>query len=192
MEVVVAPVRVAAELGACLLVLTNACGGVDPALAAGSLVLLDDHIDLTFRSALRGPTADAEQRFPDMSAPYDPDMQALAVHVAATLGIALPRGTYAGLLGPSYETRAEVRMLHRLGAHVVGMSTVAEAITARALGLRCLAFSVVTNAALGDGSAPLDHADVVAAASRAADELGRILAGVVERLPAAPQPVGAK
>ena len=192
MPVVVAPVRLAARLGARFLVLTNAAGGVHPQLDAGSLVLIDDHLDLTFRSALAGPVRPGERRFPDMSAPYDPELQRLALESAAERRVVLVRGTYVGLLGPSYETAAEVRMLRTLGGDVVGMSTVAEAITARAVGLRCVAFSVVANKAVGLVPGPLDHEEVLEAARRAGLQLGRVLEGLIERLPPGPHPGGMK
>ena len=192
MEVVVAPVRILARLGVETLVLTNAAGGIRPTFGPGDLVLIEDHINFMFRSPLVGPVVESESRFPDMSAPYDPRLRDLALRVAAERGMPLSRGVYAGVLGPQFETAAEVRMLARLGCHVVGMSTVAEAITAAALGLRCVAFSVVTNAAVGMSAQPLDHAGVMAAAARAGADLERVLAGLVARLPRSPQSTEAK
>lgn len=184
MDIVVAPIRIAASLGIGTVVVTNAAGGVDPNLAVGSLVLLDDHINFMFRSPLAGPVRDGEGRFPDMSRPYDTTLQELAIEAALELGIPLPRGTYAALLGPSYETPAEVRMLASLGADMVGMSTVPEVITARALGLRVLGFSVVTNPAAGlsGGDEALSHAEVLEIGERATDRLTAILRGVLRRL----------
>ena len=155
--VVVAPVRLAAHLGAKTVILTNAAGSLDPGLSPGSLLLLDDHINLMGRSPLAGPVADGEERFPDMSAPYDKGLQGLALELARERGIPLSRGTYAAVLGPSYETPAEIRFLRLAGADAVGMSTVPEAITARALGMRVLAFSLITNQAAGLGSGLLNH-----------------------------------
>ncbi len=184
MDVVVAPVRVAAQLGARALVITNAAGGIDPNLTPGSLVLLTDHINVTHRSPLAGPVPDGEDRFPDMSRPYDAGLQQLALGAALELGIPLRRGTYAGVLGPSYETPAEVRMLASLGADLVGMSTVAEVTAARASGLRVLGLSVVTNPAAGvsDGGEVLVHQDVLTVGERAMDPLGRILKAVFRGL----------
>jgi purine-nucleoside phosphorylase len=184
MDMVVAPIRIAAALGIRTVVVTNATGGLRPELAPGTLVLLDDHINLMYRSPLAGPERDGEGRFSDMSRPYDPTLQELAAGVALELGIPLPRGTYAGVLGPSYETPAEIRMLASLGADVVGMSTVPEVITARALGLRVLGLSVVTNAAAGvaGGGAELTHAEVMAVGEGAADRLGAILGGVLRAM----------
>jgi purine-nucleoside phosphorylase len=183
-DTVAAPVRVMAELGVETLVLTNAAGGVRARLEPGDLVLLQDHINLTSRSPLLGPVREGEERFPDMSAPYDPELRLLAVEVAAELGIGLTSGVYAGVLGPSYETAAEVRMIAKLGADVVGMSTVTEVIAARARGLRCLAFSVVTNKATGLGGGTLSHAEVVAVGRDAGARLARILRGLLPRVAA--------
>jgi len=181
-EVVAAPVRVMAELGVRTLVITNAAGGVRANLEAGDLVLLEDHINLTARSPLVGPVPQGEERFPDMSAPYDPELRLLAVEAAAELGVPLESGVYAGVLGPSYETAAEVRMLAKLGADVVGMSTVLEVIAARARGLRCLAFSVVTNKATGLGGGALSHAEVVEVGRKAGARLAELLRGLVPRI----------
>ena len=181
MDVAVAPIRIAAALGVETVVVTNATGGLRPELTPGTLVLLDDHINLMFRSPLAGPVRHGEGRFPDMSRPFDPALQRMALEVAAELGFPLERGTYVGVLGPSYETPAEVRMLASLGADVVGMSTVPEVITARALGLRVLGFSIVTNAAagVGGGGGPLTHAEVLEMGEGTADRLGAILSGVL-------------
>ncbi len=184
MDVVVAPIRVASALGIDTMVVTNATGGLHPELSPGTLVLLDDHINLMYRSPLAGSVRDGEERFPDMSRPFDPALQELAVAAALEFGIPLPRGTYAGMLGPSYETPAEVRMLASLGADVVGMSTVPEVITARALGIRVLGFSVVTNPGAGvvGGGETLSHAEVLEMGEGAADRLGGILRGVFRAL----------
>ncbi len=192
---VVAPVRVMAALGVSTLVLTNAAGGVHGTLEPGDLVLLDDHINLMFRYPLAGPVVGQEARFADMSEPYDRELGALALAVAAELSIPLHRGVYAAVSGPSYETPAEVRMLARLGAHTVGMSTVPEATVAAALGLRCLAFSMVTNKAAGLSLEPLAHAEVMEVGAAAGAALAELIAGVVARLPAgrsARQSAGAK
>lgn len=182
-ETVVGPVRIAARLGARVAILTNAAGGIDRRLAPGDLMLLDDHINLTGRSPLAGPVRQGEVRFPDMSAPYDPDLQARALAAARDLGERLARGVYLGLLGPSFETPAEIRMAERLGAQAVGMSTVLEVIAARAAGLRCLALSMITNAAAGVTGAPLSHAEVLETGRQAGGRLGRILEAVVRGLP---------
>jgi purine-nucleoside phosphorylase len=181
-DVVAAPVRVAASLGVESLVLTNAAGGVRPSLEPGELVLLDDHVNLMARSPLVGLVQDGEERFPDMTAPYDPALQELALAAAGELGMDLERGVYAGVLGPSYETAAEVRMLERLGVDVVGMSTVPEVLVARARGVRCLAISVVTNKATGLGGGELSHEEVVAVGREASGRLARLLKLVVRRI----------
>jgi purine-nucleoside phosphorylase len=182
-DVVAAPVRVAAELGVRTLVLTNAAGGIRETLEPGDIMLLEDHLNLMARSPLVGPLHEGEERFPDMSAPYDPELRLLAVEAAAEVGVALKSGVYAGVLGPSYETPAEVRMLAKLGADVVGMSTVPEVIVARARGLKCLAFTLVTNKATGLGGGTLSHAEVVAVGRTAGERLGRLLGVLVPRLP---------
>jgi purine-nucleoside phosphorylase len=190
--VVAAPVRLSAALGVRTLLLTNAAGGVDPGLEPGDLVLLSDHLNLMSRTPLMGPVAEGEVRFPDMSWPYDPELQALALDVARDLGFPLRRGVYAALTGPSYETAAEVRMLRILGADVVGMSTAPEVIVARALGMRCLAVSMVTNKGTGLSSQVLSHGEVVAVGREAGARVGAILEGVVRRLPARGQAEGKK
>ena len=145
-------------------------------------MLIADHINLTFRSPLIGPLLSGEERFPDMSDPYDPALRALARKVSLEKRIALSEGVYVQVLGPSYETPAEIRMLERLGADAVGMSTVVEVIAARARGLRCLGFSVVTNLAAGISPTKLDHAEVMETANRVTGNLGGLIEGVIEQL----------
>ena len=144
-------IRTAAEVGIRTVLLTNAAGGIRRTFKPGTLMLIADHINLQFQSPLIGAVRKDETRFPDMSDPYDPALRALARDVARDRGVQLEEGVYAGLLGPNYETPAEVRMLERLGADAVGMSTVAEVLAARALGLRCMGISTVTNLASGIG-----------------------------------------
>ncbi len=176
------PVRAFAALGVSTLLLTNAAGGIRRTFAQGTVMLIADHINLTFRSPLIGPVLPGEERFPDMSAPYDPSLRALARKVAGDKRVGLNEGVYVQLLGPSYETPAEIRMLDRLGADAVGMSTVVEVIAARARGLRCLGFSVVTNLAAGISPGKLDHTEVMEAANRVTGDLGALIEGVIERL----------
>ena len=176
------PVRVFAELGVRTLVVTNAAGGVRRSFAAGTLMLVTDHLNLTGRNPLVGEVCPGETRFPDMTAPYDPALRALAREGAAALGLRLEEGVYAGLLGPTYETPAEVRMLERLGADAVGMSTVAEVIAARARAMRCLGFSLVTNPGAGISPTPLSHKEVMETAGLAGKELGRLVEGVVSEM----------
>lgn len=181
-QVAALPVRVAAALGAGTLLVTNAAGGVRRTFAPGTLMLIADHLNLTGRNPLIGPVLPGEERFPDMSAAYDPGLRAVARAVARAHGIALEEGVYCGLLGPTYETPAEIRMLERLGADAVGMSTVMEVIAARARGLRCLGLSTITNLAAGISPAPLSHAEVMETAARVRDDFGRLLEGILARL----------
>lgn len=194
LSVIAAPVRALAAWGVEILVLTNAAGGVDRSLEPGDLVVLDDHLNLMFRTPLAGPVIPGEERFPDMSAPYDPSLRTLALETGLDLRIPLARGVYAAVTGPSYETPAEVRMIERLGGHVVGMSTVPEALVAAARGLRVLGFSMVTNKAAGLSLEPLSHHEVVEVGAEAGRTLARLLEALVPRLPsgAGPHSTGAK
>lgn len=181
-DLVVAPIRVGWRVGAEALVVTNAAGGIRRDLVPGSLMLIDDHANLMFRSPLAGPVEEGDQRFPDMSAPYDPGFMAVAEAAALKLGIPTPRGTYGAVLGPSYETPAEVRALALAGIDAVGMSTVPEVICARAQGQRVLGFSMISNFAAGLGTEPLTHEDVVETGKAAGSRLGRLLLEVLPRL----------
>ncbi len=176
------PVRVYAGLGISTLLLTNAAGGVRRTFMPGTLMLIADHVNLTFRNPLTGPVPAGEERFPDMSEPYDRGLRRLARDVAARRQVALDEGVYAGMVGPCYETPAEVRMLERLGVDAVGMSTIVETITARARGMRCLGISTITNAASGISATPLSHAEVMEAAEAVKEKLAGIVEGVIERL----------
>jgi len=176
------PVRTFARLGIGTLILTNAAGGIKRSFAEGSVMLIADHINLTFRNPLIGRLLPGEERFPDMSDPYDPGLRALAREVARDQRLLLNEGVYVQLLGPSYETPAEIRMLERLGADAVGMSTVVEVIAARARGLRCLGFSVVTNAAAGILPQKLNHLEVMETANRVTGELSALIEGIIERI----------
>jgi len=180
---VVLGVRLMLRLGASTLIVTNAAGGLDPALAPGSLLAITDQINLTGQNCLVGPNDPTlGPRFSDMSEAFDPRLVALAREVAEAQGIALAEGVYAGVLGPSYETPAEVRMLRLLGASVVGMSTVQEVIAARHMGARVLGLSCVTNPAAGLTAQRLDHADVEHTARATAATLSRLVRGIVARL----------
>jgi purine-nucleoside phosphorylase len=176
-------VRVFAELGVRTLILTNAAGGIRRNFSGGTLMLLSDHLNLTARNPLVGAVLPGEERFPDMSDPYDAELRAIARDVARERRVALAEGVYAALLGPTYETPAEVRMLERLGADAVGMSTAVEVIAARARGMRCLAISTITNLAAGISPTKLSHAEVMETADRVKGELGTLIEGIVERLP---------
>lgn len=173
------PVRVYAGLGIGTLILTNAAGGIRRTFTPGTLMLIADLVNLSGRNPLIGPVLSGEERFPDMSQPFDPELRARARAVAREKGIRLEEGVYAGLLGPSYETPAEIRMLERMGADAVGMSTVPEVIAARARGMRCLGISTITNAAAGISLTRLSHADVMLAAERVKDDLAAIIEGVL-------------
>lgn len=174
------PVRLAYALGARTLIVTNAAGGVDPALSAGSVTLMRDHINLTGDSPLVGwPGPDGGTPFVPMGDAYDPDLRALARSEAAALSLELREVVYAGLLGPAYETPAEVEYLRRVGAQTVGMSTVPEVIVARALGMRVMGLSLVTNVA---GGAELSHDEVLQAGRDAAESLTRLVVGILSRL----------
>jgi purine-nucleoside phosphorylase len=181
--VTVLPVRVFGALGVKTLVVTNAAGGIRRTFRPGSLMLIADHINMMGRYPLAGPVAEGEERFPDMSDPYDAGLRALARRVAAQERIALEEGTYAAVLGPSYETRAEIEMLKRLGADAVGMSTVPEVIVARARGIRCLGISTITNLAAGLGAPTLSHQEVLDTAHRVQGDLSRLVRGIVRELP---------
>lgn len=176
------PVRVFGALGIRTLILTNAAGGVRRTFAAGSVMLIADHLNLSGLNPLRGPVRPGETRFPDMTTAWDPDLRALARRVAQEESVPIEEGVYAMLAGPNYETPAEVRMLERLGADAVGMSTVLEVIAARALGMRCLGFSTITNPAAGILPAPLSHAEVMTIAGRTGRALSRLVEGVVRGL----------
>jgi purine-nucleoside phosphorylase len=181
-ELLALPVRLFATLGIRTLLLTNAAGGIRRTMAPGSLMLLADQVNLTFRNPLFGPVRSGEQRFPDMSAPYAPELAELARVTAREARLPLHEGVYAGVAGPSYETPAEIRTLERLGADAVGMSTVLEVVTARALGMRVLGVCVITNHASGISPNPLSHAEVMTAAAAAGERLERLIGGVVARL----------
>ena len=176
------PTRVFAELGVGILIVTNAAGGVRRTFRAGTLMLIADHINLMWRNPLIGQPDPGEQRFPLMHESYDTELKASARAVAREAGIAMEEGVYVGLLGPSYETPAEVRMLERLGADAVGMSTVPEVLVARARGVRCLGFSSITNPAAGITGEVLSHKDVLAVGEKVAQSLGKVVKGVLQRL----------
>jgi purine-nucleoside phosphorylase len=181
-DVAALPTRVFAALGAKTLIVTNAAGGIRHTFRPPTLMLIADHINLMFRNPLVGPVAEGDERFPDMSDPYDPALRALARQVAQAERIPLEEGVYAALLGPSYETPAEIRMLQRLGADAVGMSTVPEVIAARARGIRCLGFSSITNVAAGLSAHQLAHVEVLEAGKQVAGQLERLIRGVLKRL----------
>jgi purine-nucleoside phosphorylase len=177
------PVRVMRALGAETMVVSNACGGMNPLWSPGDLVLIADHINLLGDNPLIGPNVDElGARFPDMSSVYDERLQALAVEVALERGIRLRRGVYVAVPGPNLETRAEYRMLRLLGADVVGMSTVPEVIVAIHGGMRVMGISIITDACLPDALEPADIARIIATARGAEPHLTELVTGVLERM----------
>ena len=172
--------RSLAAFGVQTLVLTNAAGSLDPAIRAGELMLLTDHLNLPQRSPLWDETDD--RRFVDMTDAYDPALRARALVAAARVGVVLHEGVYAWVMGPQFETPAEIRMLRTLGAHAVGMSTVPETIAARHAGLRVLGLSLVTNMAAGMGVDKLSHAQTLRQAEAASARACQALAAVVQDL----------
>jgi purine-nucleoside phosphorylase len=184
MQDVVLPIRVMQRVGVRRLILTNAAGGLDPAMNPGDLMLINDHIGLFAESPLRGLNLDAfGPRFPDQSRIYDPDWLDLARHCAADLALKVHTGVYAWCRGPQYETPAEIRLLAKLGAAAVGMSTVPEAITATHGGMKVLAISCITNMAAGILDEPLSHDDVMAVGDRAAAGTIRLLSAILRKTP---------
>jgi purine-nucleoside phosphorylase len=173
---VVQPVLLFHALGARMVVLTNAAGGLDPSFGPGTLMVTTDHINLTGRSPLTGPNADElGPRFPDMTEAWSPRLRARLQAAAAAEGVELREGVYVGLAGPAYETPAEVRMLAALGGDAVGMSTVLECIAARWVGLEVCGVSLVTNAGAGYSGAPLTHDEVLEAGATAGPRLARVI-----------------
>jgi purine-nucleoside phosphorylase len=162
------PVRVMHALGAPIYFASNAAGGIRRDLSAGDLMILEDHMNLTGQSPLTGHVEPGDERFPDMTAPYDPALRDLLRKSAEKVGVTVKEGVYAWLPGPAFETRAEVRMLERLGADAVGMSTVPEVLVARAMGMRVAGMSCIANAASGIGDTPVLHTDVLEVTARAA------------------------
>ena len=180
---VVQPVLLFAHLGARVVVLTNAAGGLDPSFGPGTLMVMRDHINLTGRSPLIGPNADdLGPRFPDLTDAWSPRLRERLHRAAAAEHVSLEEGVYVGLTGPNYETPTEVRMLAGLGGHAVGMSTVLECIAARWVGLEVCGVSLVTNAGAGYTGAPLSHEEVLEAGAEAGPRLARVIARFVAEL----------
>lgn len=177
------PVRVLGALGIRNLVISNACGGMNPDYSAGDIMLIEDHINLMGANPLEGPNHDGwGPRFPDMSDPYNRDFRALARDAAQDERIPLHEGVYVSVVGPNLETRAEYRMLSRMGADVVGMSTVPEVLVARHMGINVLAFSVITDECDPDNLSAISIEDVLAAAALASDPLCRLLTRIIPAL----------
>ncbi|NNF26135.1 MAG: purine-nucleoside phosphorylase [Gemmatimonadetes bacterium] len=176
---VVFPVRVLRELGARTLVVSAACGGMNPLWVPGDLVLLEDHINFLGDNPLVGPNLDGlGPRFPDMSQPYDRGLQQVALEEALAMGVPLRRGVYVSVLGPNLETRAEYRMLRTLGADVVGMSTVPEVIAARHAGMRVVGIAIITDQCLPDALEEADVATIIRTAMEAEPRLTELVARV--------------
>lgn len=181
-QAIALPVRILRRMGVERLILTNAAGGLKPNLPAGTLMLIEDHINFTGQNPLVGPNDDAfGPRFPDMSHAYDPELRAKFDAAAARAGVALAHGVYVWALGPSFETPAEIRMFAALGADAVGMSTVPECIAAIHCGMRVAALSVITNLAAGLGTDALTHEETLREAAKA---YGRVEKLMLEFLPA--------
>jgi purine-nucleoside phosphorylase len=177
------PVRVMQALGARVLCVSNACGGMNPLWSPGDLVLLSDHINLLGDNPLIGANDERlGPRVPDMSAPYDPELRALARTTALDLGITLREGVYVAVPGPNLETRSEYRMLRMMGADVVGMSTVPEVIVAVHAGMRTLGISIITDQCLPDALEPADIGRIIATAGRAEPSLTRLIVSLAERV----------
>ena len=177
------PVRVMAELGARTLLVSFACGTMNPLWSPGDLVLLSDHINLMWDNPLIGPNVDEQgPRFPDMSEAYDAGLRRLAREAALEMGLPLREGVYAAVTGPNLETAAEYRMLRMVGADVVGMSTVPEVIVARHAGMKVLGLGIATDACLPDALEPADVETIIATARGAAPDLARLVRAVLPRL----------
>lgn len=177
------PVRLAHALGASRLILTNAAGGLHPEWVPGTLMLITDHLNLSFVSPMSGPVQDGEVRFPDLAAPYDAEWNALAERVAVNINLTLRRGVYLWTAGPSYETPAEIDFFRRIGADAVGMSTAPEAIQAAALGLKVLGISTITNLAAGLQGTSLNHDEVLDVGRQVHDQLTAWLRDLVAATP---------
>jgi purine-nucleoside phosphorylase len=182
LDTVALSTRVLHAVGVRTLFVSNAAGGINRTMRPGSLMIIEDHLNLTGRSPLTGVQLPNETRFPDMSAPYDRELNAALRATALDAGIPIASGVYAALLGPSYETPAEVRMLEKLGADAVGMSTVPEVLVARALGMRVAGVSCITNVAAGMSSTPLSHAEVLAVTARVAESFEGLVREFVQRI----------
>lgn len=182
-EEVVAPVRMAALLGAEVMIATNATGSLDPTIAPGSIVVITDHINLQGSNPLVGEWGrELGPQFPDMSETYDRELRKVALAAAREAGFAVHQGVYVALLGPSFETPAEIRMLQAFGGTVVGMSTVPEVIAARHMGMKVLVLSFAANPAAGLVDRPLTHTEVLEEGEKAAAKLATLMELLVERV----------
>jgi purine-nucleoside phosphorylase len=180
MQQITLPVRVMRALGADLLIVTNACGGMNPNFANGDIMLIDDHINLMGGNPLIGINDDRlGPRFPDMSRPYDPALIERSLEIARRENFVAHKGVFVAVLGPNLETRAEYRFLRAIGADAVGMSTVPEVIVAAHCGMRVLGCSLITDMCLPDALRPVDIAEIVATANAAEPKLRKIILGVL-------------
>lgn len=179
---VVLPTRLMRMLGAKILFLTNASGGINPSFTAGDFMMLTDHVSIWAPNPLIGPNIDElGTRFPDMTHVYDTNLRKIIEETAAKEGISLKQGIYAQLTGPSFESPAEIKLLHKLGVDAVGMSTVVEAIAANHMGMKICGISCVCNLAAGMTDNPLTHEEVQAAANEAAPKFKKLLTESVKR-----------
>lgn len=177
------PIRVFAALGCHTLIVTNSSGGININYSPGDLMIISDHINMTGANPLVGPNLDTlGPRFPDMTEPYERSLRKLAMRVADAQSLPIRVGVYAGVLGPSYETPAEIRMLRTLGGDAVGMSTVPEVIVANHAGMRVLGISCITNLASGLSEHKLTHDEVKETAAMARKRFGALITGIVEAL----------
>jgi purine-nucleoside phosphorylase len=182
-ETVSFPVRVMKELGVETLIVTNAAGGINESYQVGDLMVISDHLNLTYRNPLIGPNdAALGVRFPDMSEAYSKRLRKVAHEVAASQDFKLQEGVYVGLLGPNYETPAEIRMFRTLGGDSVGMSTVPEVIVARHAGIEVLGFSCISNMASGILDQPLSHAEVMETTEKVKPKFLKLVLGIIEAI----------
>lgn len=183
LEAVTFPIRVMKAIGVDTIIVTNAAGGINEQYQPGDLMLIRDHLNLTYRNPLIGPNDEQlGARFPDMSDAYTRQLRAVAKDVAANLGMHLQEGIYAGLLGPSYETPAEIRMLRILGGDAVGMSTVPEVIVARHMNMKVLGISCISNMAAGILEQPLSHEEVMETTEKVKAQFLSLIHGIVAKL----------
>jgi inosine/guanosine/xanthosine phosphorylase family protein len=175
-QAIAAPIRILRKMGVERLVLTNAAGGLGPDMKPGTLMIIEDHINMSGFNPLIGPNDESiGPRFPDMTDAYDPQLRALLAQAARKAGVAVKSGVYLFVLGPNFETAAEVRMYAKLGADAVGMSTVPECLVARHCGMKVAGISIVTNLATGIATQPLSHQETLTGAERAAEKLEQLL-----------------
>ncbi len=183
MQQITFPVRVMKLLGITTLLVSNACGGLNPQYRAGDIMMMDDHINLLGDNPLRGKNEDSlGPRFPDMSEPYSRRLIAMAEQIALDEKIKIQKGVYVAVMGPNLETRAEYRFLRTIGADVVGMSTVPEVIVATHMGIACLGFSIVTDECFPDSLQPVDIAKIIKTAGIAEPKMTQIMKRVVQAL----------